>query len=527
MSFLSLYRGKRLSTIALSAAAFLPDAAHAEWRESSSNHFVIYADSSEANIRRFSDQLERFHAALEVATGTPPQVPSPSNRVQIFALRNLGQVQMLYSQRYGGVLGFYIPRAGDSVAFVVEDEKPRKDNRISTPMSTLLHEYAHHFTQTTSAFPWPLWMGEGSAEFFSAARFEPDGSVSLGRPTATRNYELEFTSNVPVKQLLDLRLYEKGAGDRPRYNNFYARSWLLYHMLTFDPAREGQLAKYQRALLEGKEPIDAGTLAFGDLDQLNQDLFAYAKRKQLTGMRVPARQLSPGPISVRTLSQGEAEAMSIEMRARRGVREHYTGQVAGSARKIASQNPGNSRLQALLAEAEYIDGNDQAAIRAADAAIAVNPKETRAYVQKGLALFRQAEALKGEERAEAMRAARQPFIALNRIENDHPIPLIYFYRTFLEGGDAMPDAAKAGLQRAAQLAPFDLSLHLELAKMYVRSNALDAARTELQIIAANPHNAGYRETARAMHAALDSGVLKGGASDFSAYQANEDEEDAD
>jgi hypothetical protein len=516
-----------LLKIALCVTAFVPASAHAEWCEASSDHFLIYADSSEDNIRRFSDQLERFHAALEVATGTPPRVPSPANRVQIFAVNDVRQVQMLYSKRYGGVLGFYIPRAGDSVAFVVEDEKARKDNRISSSMVTLLHEYAHHFTQTASAFPWPRWMGEGSAEFFSAARFEPDGSVSLGRPTATRSYELEFISDVPVKQLLDWRLYEKGAGARPKYNNFYARSWLLYHMLTFDPARKGQLAKYQRGLLEGKEPLEAGSSAFGDLDKLNLDLFAYAKRKELTGMLIPARQLSPGPIKVRALSPGEADAMSLEMRARRGVREHFTGRIASSARKIATANPKNARLQALLAETEYLDGNDSAAIEAADAAIALDPAETRAYVQKGLALFRQAEALKGAERAKAMSAARKPFLALNRIENDHPIPLIYFYRTFLEAGDPIPDAARAGLQRAAQLAPFDLGLHLELAKMYVRDNELDAARTELQIITANPHGGAYQKAAMAMRAALDAGSLQGGSNDFAAYRVGEDDQDED
>ncbi len=32
---------------------------------------------------------------------------------------------------------------------------------------------------------------------------------------------------------------------------FYGKSWLLYHYLTFEPTRKGQLLTYQRKLIEG------------------------------------------------------------------------------------------------------------------------------------------------------------------------------------------------------------------------------------------------------------------------------------
>ena len=59
------------------ALLLLPSAAQAEWFESSSAHFVVYADDSERDIRKFSEQLERFHAAMEIITGLDVQQPSP------------------------------------------------------------------------------------------------------------------------------------------------------------------------------------------------------------------------------------------------------------------------------------------------------------------------------------------------------------------------------------------------------------------------------------------------------------------
>ena len=49
-------------------ALALPGAARAEWFEASSAHFVVYADDSERDIRKFSEQLERYHEAMAVIT---------------------------------------------------------------------------------------------------------------------------------------------------------------------------------------------------------------------------------------------------------------------------------------------------------------------------------------------------------------------------------------------------------------------------------------------------------------------------
>ena len=146
-------------------------------------------------------------------------------------------------------------------------------------------------------------------------------------------------------------------------------------------------------------------------------------------IRVPPDRLSVGQITVRRLSEGEAASMPIRIRSKRGVDEQTAAEVVLEAREVAGKYPDEPAVQAALAEAEFDVGNDEAAIRAADKALAAAPGNMTALIQKGYALTRMAAKAKTEE---AWRAARRHFVSVNKIENDHPIPLIYFYLSFLQ-----------------------------------------------------------------------------------------------
>ena len=175
------------------------------------------------------------------------------------------------------------------------------------------------------------------------------------------------------------------------------------------------------------------------------------------------------------------------------------------ARGVAARYPGDAAVLAALAEAEYDAGNDAEAIAAADAALALDPAQVNAYVQKGYALFRRASDVEGEERVAAYRAAVAPFLALNKIENDHPLPLMFFYRSFAERGTQPPEQAVLGLRRAAELAPFDLGLRLTLATQQMLSGELDEARANLVPVAYNPHGGDMAGGARQVIERIDAG----------------------
>lgn len=484
------------AVIALFVFLVSPLPAQAKWLEVSSEHFVIYADDKESDAVRFTEQLERYHAGMAMLTGTDAPAPSPSNRVTIYVVRSADAVRKLYGEGSAFVNGFYVPRAGASIAIV-----PQVDSTRSMSMTVLLHEYAHHFLIGSSSRGMPRWFSEGGAEFFASVRFEKDGGATFGMPANHRAAELFYGVDVDVADLFDPARYAKRTNRT--YDAFYGKSWLLYHYLTFSEARKGQMAAYLKLLTAGKSQPDAAREALGDFDVLEAELARYKKQK-LVALKLRGDLFKPVPFSVRELSAGEAAIMPVRIRSARGVDEELAAKVVADARRIAAEYPADAGVLTALAEAEQDAGNQDAAIAAADAALAIDPTRANAYIQKGLALFAQAGELDGDEEARiaAFNTARKPFIALNRLEHDHPLPLIFFYRSYTESGREPTALAIEGLTRACELAPFDLGLRMNLGAALAQAGEPELAIRVLQVVANNPHKGGLAQAAESLIAAL-------------------------
>jgi hypothetical protein len=118
------------------------------------------------------------------------------------------------------------------------------------------------------------------------------------------------------------------------------------------------------------------------------------------------------------------------------------------ARKVGARYANDAAVLTALAEAECGAGYDDAAIAAAEAAIALDPKQV---IQKGRALASKIES--GTLPKAAWSDMRAELIQANAVENDHPVPLIEFYRTYLKEGVPPTKNAIAGFEWPMQLAP--------------------------------------------------------------------------
>lgn len=465
--------------------------AQAEWHKAESDRFVIYSDSDAEDIEEFSKRLERYHVAMALLTGFNPPVPSPSNRVTIYAVGSARTLKKLYGDSSANVAGFYIPRAGSSVAFTPNIRL--RGNETDFTLVVLLHEYAHHFTISSTPFALPRWITEGSAEFFASAKFAPDGGVDIGLAANHRIGDLNFADKLSIREILD---YDRVArSGRLRRDGFYGQAWLLFHYVSFDDQRAPQYREYALKYMRGVPSLQAAEEAFGDLDQLERELKAYQRSRRIQARRYPAHTLPIGNVTITALSSGMDAMMDVILQSRRGVTLDQALALLPHARAIAVKFPDDPGVLTALSEAEHDAGNDNEAIAAADRAIALDASQTNAYVQKGFALFRLAKDSEGEAAEAAYAAALNPFEALNAIENDHPLPLIYYYRSFVQRRRMPEEKARAALERASQLAPFDQDLRLNVALMMIseRKNAL--ARQMLAPLAADPH--GTRRAGRA------------------------------
>ncbi|APG62166.1 hypothetical protein LPB140_04355 [Sphingorhabdus lutea] len=457
--------------------------AHAEWHEANSDHFRIIADQNEKDVREFAERLEKFHSALHLTLGIKNIKPSPSNRLTIYVLRNDFQLKKLYGDKKSFVGGFYIPRAGSSVSFI-----PRVDtngNDVDMSERVLFHEYAHHIMYTNNKLITPRWYSEGFAEFHGSAKFEKDGGIGLGITASHRGAELYLADNIKIEELLDRETYRLAREKDKSYDNFYGRAWLLYHYLNMGGERPGQLSKYFTQLANGKSELDAAREAFGDLEILDKDLKKYMRRSKLQYMKIAGTALKTTDIHIRKMTEAEGQAIPLIIQQKRGLNKESADELLIEARALAEKFPDDASILSMLSEAEFDTENYQAAIDAADKSIAIDPKNINAHVQKIYAL---AEIAKDADDIDAAwKNVRSAVVTLNKLENDHPIPLIYYYNSFREQGVNIPETAVNGIVRALEIAPYDQKLRWMVAQQFMREKEYSLARYYLIPLANDPH----------------------------------------
>lgn len=489
--------------LAMLAAAFGAAGSQAAWHEASSAHFVVYSDDDAEDVRRYAADLEQFDKAMRVMRQLPDTVLSPSQRVTVYVVRDLGALQRLFGSN--DAAGFYMPRVEGSVAFVPRTIRGRGDKLALSAQAVLLHEYAHHFMFSTwgqQAFP--AWLVEGFAEFNATAISEPD-RLLIGAMPLYRARGLIDTHLVPMRTLLTRSPQEKGFTDQQR-QTFYGRAWLLTHYLTLGPQKGELLTDYLKALASGKPALEAAGV-FGDLKKLDTALDRYATQRKLSAIGIKSSVLPIGPVAVRPLRPGEVAIMPVRMRSTRGVNRKTAADVVQDARRAAAAYADDPDVQVVLAEAEYDAGQFEAADAAAARALAARPKFTRAMMYRGMAQVAMARRDRTTDHAR-WQAIRRWFRQANAVDAEDPWPLVAFYHAYRASGEPVTANAEDGLDYAYRLAPFDRRVAMELAAMHLRHKRSAEASIPLRRVAYDPHGGQMAAMAGTMLAAIESGDAK-------------------
>ncbi|GAA4022737.1 DUF1570 domain-containing protein [Sphingomonas swuensis] len=502
---------------AAAGLAMTSSAAMAGWSKATTRHFVIYSDQSPAELQAYATRLEKFDQAVRFARGVGDPEPIRANKLQLFAVRNLPEIASIYGG--SGVGGFYVHQAGSNVAFVPLDTDP--DTRLDlTADNVFFHEYAHHLMYENMVTVMPMWLSEGFAEFFSTAKFEADGSVGLGAPAAHRAEILLTKLYAPLPT--DIMVGGSWKQLRNYYGvELYGRGWLLVHYLTFNAARKGQLDTYVAGLRAGKPAMTAARDAFGDLKRLHSELDQYVRQTRFPYVTVPASKLTVAAPVIEPLSAGESAMMGVSMMSRSGVSLERTGGVATAARTIAARYPGDVAVRVALAEAELDDERYDAAIAAADQALALQPNSIPALLVKGRTIVERH--VTGKQAAD-WPAARALFLKANRADPEDPRPLIHYHRTFEEAGQTPTKDASEGLAYALELSPADRRLRWAMVRDYVRQGKAKEAADTLAPLAYAPHGGKDVERLNAILDALEGNNLGSATQLIAEDRKREDEE---
>lgn len=470
---------------ALAAVSAMPVVAQ-DWAYAESDRFRVYSEGGEDAARSIAVKLERLDDAMRLFTGVkPPPGPTPeSGKVTLYQFGKSDDIGKLAGQR--GVYGFFIPRAGDSVAFVpLEADKEgfqagspgarqsyEFDRGGISPEAVLFHEYAHYFMYYHKPAAYPLWYSEGFAELFGTLKLEETG-FALGEPPTHRHTELNLVP-VNTNNMFDTR--SQMISFPP-----YGHGWLAVSYLSFKPERQGQLAKYLVALNRGVEGRKAAQDAFGDLGTLQRELNAY-RRERAMGLNAQYLKQTEPNVAVRKLSAAEAAAMPVHIRSSAGVTREQARGVVADARRVIAEHPDALSVQLMALEAEF-DANDLTkADKLAVDILRKSPDAIEAYLYRAMIAMEHA---KTDQKW--LIQAREYFLAANKIDPEHPQALAGYYKTFPLAGEVAPEDAIIALETAYTTAPFDPEIRRMLGHLLLIENKDAQAKAVISPLAYRPH----------------------------------------
>jgi tetratricopeptide (TPR) repeat protein len=465
---------RRWAVLIAALIGMAPAAARAEWKEATSTHFQVYSEGSEAQLREFASKLEKYNYVLRLYHKvTAP--PSPI-KLKVYLLPSIPAVGKMAGS--DGVAGYYVPDARGLMMVGTRTGASNRSSDIRTVKhdvefdseSILLHEYAHHFMYQYFPATYPTWYSEGFAEFWGATRFLPDNVVEVGRPV---NYRFgSFFSNrwLPVAKLLTAQSYR----DVPEIDLLYAEGWLLVRLAFEKAERSRQLHAYLAAINGGATYEEAMNRSFGDVRTLNSELHEYAGASRFNVLRLPFKPIPVGDIAVRAVTPAEDALMAYAIRLGQGIRQRDAADFAARLRGVAARFADDPHALNLLAEAERLAGNREAAAAALDRLLAVAPNDSRGLMQKGVLELAGLKAAASTD-AKAWAQARTYLERAGKIAPKDPLILQAFHESYRSQGVLPPDSAQNALYSAMELAPSDDELRYQVAADFEQRDMIEEA----------------------------------------------------
>ena len=463
-----------------------------QWWEAETDHFVIKSRDSEANTRAFAEELERYDGALRTLQNMAAgDKATPANKVTIFRFGDQDDIAHMAGAPGSGIAGFYISRAGASVAYVPARESRsgasivRRDERTQLDgMSVLKHEYAHHFMMQNFPSAYPRWYAEGYAETVATIRFLEDGTFHVGDPPQYRAAQVMRLPAFRLEEMLDAN-HELTGMDALQH---YGTGWLLSHYLNFDPEGRTKLAEFLSALAGGEDSLTAARRILGDLGALERKLSAY-RRGNFPGYDVKPANYTPPRVTMRPLPADEVAFIEYKMELSRGVDRDDAAKIRNALRERVARQPDSVEGQLLLAEASYDSEDYAGAEQAAAKVVELDPNSVRGWLYRGMALTQQAKA----DPAQAGTLARQAREYLERaisLDQTDPRPLIAYYETYRETGTEAPEGALIALETAYEYAGSDAAYRLLLTRQLIAEERWDDARAVVQPATFQGHSTG-------------------------------------
>jgi hypothetical protein len=471
-----------------------PQSARAEWLKAETEHFIIYGDTSEGEIREYARKVERFHAMLE--RFMPPRNASIiAPKLDIYITNGLSEMRQVWPDMPDTVAGFY-SRSYDGI-YAVSDERRGGDE-------TLFHEYAHHYMYQHQNEAYPGWFVEGFAEYFAPSDMRM-GQIRYGLWRDGRVLSLTQGQWVPMEDVLRSKLATVSASRRGAY---YAQAWLLTHYMLGSPERQRQMSAYLAAVGRGADPVEALNQHAGMTpEQLTRNLRSYLGRGITTYKLGEA--LPVATVEVSRLPRSAGEALWLALRASRDMPEDERAALLTRANAVAARYPGDLLAGLALAKAQRAGEEPTAALTTLEALIAAHPENAEARWLIATVLLDQAEEAEDAGGASALRRQAQRHLAVAYEQDPMDFRVYRALARARRGAANYPnDSDFATLESAYALAPQLPSNGVDYAAALMERGRNLEAVVVLAPLANNPHGgSGQSELRRRLNEARVAGGL--------------------
>lgn len=231
------------------------------WIRASTPHFEIYTSAGEKQARKMLLHFERVRMFFEQASGSKAELANP---LRIIGFRNEREYKPFRVKEFSRA---YYAHGFDRDYIVMSSLRPDYFN-------VAVHEYVHFLAQQGDT-PFPIWMNEGLADYYSTLR--PVGNkVRVGEEQPGRMQLLSRETWLPLEELLAVDNDSPHYNEKDRAGVFYSQSWFLINMLMGSPDYRPQYDELSGDLLAGAPPAQAFQKVYGkSLDQVHKELRSY------------------------------------------------------------------------------------------------------------------------------------------------------------------------------------------------------------------------------------------------------------
>jgi Flp pilus assembly protein TadD len=321
--------------IAMSILAVNMVAAEPRWIRLQSDSFEIYSTASENNAREALRQFEEVRTFFP-QTGTPES--QKGARVRIVAFNSEKEFE---PYRFNEFATAYYQKSAERDTIVMS-------HLGAETFPIAIHEYVHLVAQH-SGLRAPPWFNEGLAELYSTLKPVGDKTM-VGDLIRSRMQSLQVDRWVPLAVILAADQNSPYYNEKNKAGSLYNEGWALTHMLLLSDEYRPHSDAFMRAMIQGRESVDALTTAYGKpVAAIEKDLQLYLRGDRFRALLFPTKlDQSKVRVPVEPAPAFDVRLMLVDLTDKPGKEAATRGQLEKLVAEAPSQPEPHTQLGYLV-----------------------------------------------------------------------------------------------------------------------------------------------------------------------------------